>query len=251
MLLSSCRATEDGRLLLLLPQFLLAMLSYSGLGLLSLSRLLEDQALKLMNNWRVCTFLFRTQSTLTDIVRTKYWNYCLLVVALSYSGLSLLSLCWRTQYQISHTVERLFLVAASSPASRSSSYLSHWVCSWAAQAPLLSCTQQHYCHTTCPVGPHSVEVTRTQFAVLLARIDPICSSDSECHLLRYLSTAVLGAEMNVSARVTLDTEFFCRCYAIQHLDFSYCRIRVTLDTVYNCRYYAFICWNGSEVMGLL
>ena len=51
---------------------------------------------------------------------------------------------------------------------------------------------------------HSVEITRTQFAVPLARIDPICPSDSECHLLRSLSTAVLGAEMNVGTRVTLD-----------------------------------------------
>ena len=30
-----------------------------------------------------------------------------------------------------------------------------------------------------------------------------------------------------------------------------CRIRVTLDTVYNCWCYASICWNGSEVEGLL
>ena len=186
MLLSSGRASSDGRLLLPLPQFLLVMLFCSGLGLLSLSKLLEDQALKLMGNVRVCTFLFRTQSTLTDVLRTKYWNSCLLVVALSYSGLGLLSLCWRTQYQISHTVGRLFPVAASSLASKSSSHLSHWGCTWAAQAPLLSCTQQRYFHTTCPVRPHSVKVTRTQFAVPLARIDPICSSDLECHLLRFL-----------------------------------------------------------------
>ena len=72
-------------------------------------------------------------------------------------------------------------------------------------------------------GHHSVVKTRTQFAVPLARIDLICPPDSECHLLRYLSTAVLGAEMNVSARVTLDTEFLCQCYAIQPQDFC-CRI---------------------------
>ena len=93
--------------------------------------------------------------------------------------------------------------------------------------------------------------TRTQFAVPLTRIDPVCSSDSECHLPRFLSTTVLGVEMNVGARVTLDTEFFCRCYAVQPQDFSCCRIRVTLDTVYNCWCYAFICWNGSKVVGLL
>ena len=55
----------------------------------------------------------------------------------------------------------------------------------------------------------------------------------------------------LDARVTLDTEFFCRCYAVQPQDFSCCRIRVTLDTVYNCQCYAFICWNGSKVVGLL
>ena len=54
--------------------------------------------------------------------------------------------------------------------------------------------------------------------------------------------------MNVSARVTLDTEFFCRCYAVQPQDFSCCRIWVTLDTVYNCWCYVFICseWFGSK-----
>ena len=52
--------------------------------------------------------------------------------------------------------------------------------------------------------------------------------------------------MNVSARVTLDTEFFCRCYAVQPQDFSCCRIWVTLDTVYNCQCYAFICRNDYE-----
>ena len=53
----------------------------------------------------------------------------------------------------------------------------------------------------------------------------------------------------MSVRVTLDTEFFCWCYAVQPRDFSYYRIRVTLDTVYNCWCYAFICWNGLEVKG--
>ena len=56
--------------------------------------------------------------------------------------------------------------------------------------------------------------------------------------------------MSVGARVTLDTEFFCWCYAVQPLDFSLCRIRVTLDTVYDCRCYASICWNACEVAGL-
>ena len=53
--------------------------------------------------------------------------------------------------------------------------------------------------------------------------------------------------MNVSVRVTLDTEFFCWCYAVQPQDFSCCRIWVTLDTVCNCWCYAFISWNGFEV----
>ena len=65
--------------------------------------------------------------------------------------------------------------------------------------------------------------------------------------MRSLSTVVLGAEMNVSVRVTLDTEFFCQCYAVQPQEFSCCRLRVTLDTVYNCQCYVFICWNGLEV----
>ena len=47
--------------------------------------------------------------------------------------------------------------------------------------------------------------------------------------------------------MTLDTEFYCQCYAVQPQDFSCCRIRVTLDTVYNHWCYAFICWNGLEV----
>ena len=101
-----------------------------------------------------------------------------------------------------------------------------------------------YCHTTCPLD--ITVVIPEQFAVPLARIDPICPSDSECHLLRSLSTAVLGAEMNVGVRVTLDTEF-CWCYAVQPQDFSCCRIWVTLDTVYNCWCYAFICQNGLAV----
>ena len=88
---------------------------------------------------------------------------------------------------------------------------------------------------------------RTQFAVPPTRIDPACPSGSECHLPRFLLTAVLSQEMNVSARVTLDTEFFCRCYAVQPRDFSLCRIRVTLDTVYYCWCYASICWNACKV----
>ena len=86
---------------------------------------------------------------------------------------------------------------------------------------------------------------RTQSAVPPTRIDPACPSGSECHLPRFLLTAVLSHEMNVSARVTLDTEFFCRCYAVQPRDFSLCRIRVTLDTtsvVYYCQCYVSICW---------
>ena len=65
--------------------------------------------------------------------------------------------------------------------------------------------------------------------------------------MRSLSTAVLGAEMNVSVKVTLDIEFYCWCYAVQPQDFSCCKIQVTLDTVYKCQCYAFICWNGLEV----
>ena len=45
-------------------------------------------------------------------------------VALSYSGLGLLSLFSRTKYQISHTVERLFPEAASLLAPSISSHLS-------------------------------------------------------------------------------------------------------------------------------
>ena len=48
----------------------------------------------------------------------------------------------------------------------------------------------------------------------------------------------------------LDTEFFCRCYAVQPWDFSLCRIRVTLHTVFYCRCYASICWNACKVAGL-
>ena len=98
---------------------------------------------------------------------------------------------------------------------------------------------------------HSVVIPEHSLQFRLARIHPICPSDLGCYLLRSLLTVVLGVEMNVSVRVTLDTEFFCWCYAVQPQDFSCCRIRVTLDAVYNCWCYAFICWNGLEVEGLL
>ena len=73
------------------------------------------------------------------------------VVVPSYFGVSLLSLCLRTKYQISHSVGRLFPEAVLSPASRNSSRLSCWGCSQAVQVPLISSAQKHYCHTTCPL----------------------------------------------------------------------------------------------------
>ena len=124
-------------------------------------------------------FLFRAQSTLSSVsLRIKHWNWLgsswmyfpvqdwvyslysaedqvlkilLSAVALSYSGLSLLSLCLRTKYQISHTTGRLFPVAISSLAPRNNSRLSNLEYSWANQVLLISSVQKYNCHTTCPI----------------------------------------------------------------------------------------------------
>ena len=76
------------------------------------------------------------------------------------------------------------------------------------------------CRNTIVIQCHIItqRYARIQFTVPLARINPICSSDPKCHFLRSLLTSILGAEMNVGARVTFDTEFFCWCYAVQPQD---------------------------------
>ena len=168
-------------------------------------------------------------------LRTKHWNcYGILDIVLSCSGLSphFLTL-WGPSTEDCFSLSWYFPIRDSvySLPLRTKYQIYHTVI-------------QHVQWTSLCCG------ARTQFAVASTRIDPTCSPGSECHLLRFLLTAVLSQEMSVSARVTLDTEFFCRCYAVQPRDFSLCRIRVTLDTVYDCWCYAFICWNACEVAGL-
>ena len=109
----------------------------------------------------VYAFLFRAQSTLSSVsLRTKHWNclgflwlyfpvhdsvytrfssedqvlkILLIAAVLSDSGLSLLSLCSRTKYQISHTVKRLVPGAAFLSAPKNSSCLFHWEYFWVNQ----------------------------------------------------------------------------------------------------------------------
>ena len=140
--------------------------------------------LRLLNSYGVCkdvrrlllllqfltsAFLFRARSTLSLVsLRTKHWNWWVIqglyfpVQDSVYSHCcsedqvchgtflfetwSTLSLCLRTKYQISHTVGRLFPVAAFLPAPRNRSRLSHWGYSWAVQALLTSSAQKYYCH---------------------------------------------------------------------------------------------------------
>ena len=192
----------------------------------------------------VCTFLFRIRS-----LRTKYWSSFFLcryfpirdsVCSLSFSGPSTKFL---TPWEDTVLDKLPYL-----PPSVVCVHLPKGILKQ-LEFPRLSLFRrpiviQHVHWTSLCSG------ARTQFTVHLTRIDPACPSDSECHLLRFLLTAALSWEMNVSARVTLYTEFFCRCYAVQPWDFSFCRIQVTLDTVYNCQCYVFICWNDCEVAGL-
>ena len=113
----------------------------------------------------VCAFPFRTQSTLSSVsLRTKHWNWLgflwlyfpvqdsvypcyssedqvlkilLLIAVLFNLGLGLLSPYLRTKYQISHTVERLFPVAAPLSAPKNSSHLFHWEYFLVNQVPLI------------------------------------------------------------------------------------------------------------------
>ena len=199
--------------------------------------------------FRVCTFLFRTQSTLPSSLRTKYWSLFFLdryfpiqdsVYSLFVRGPSTKFLTPREDT----VLEELPYLPPSVVCIRlTKGILKQLKFPWFSTFRK-STVIQHVHRTSLCSG------ARTQFTVPFTRIDPAYPLDSECHLLRFLLTAVLSQEMNVSVRVTLDTEFFCRCYAVQPQDFSFCRIWVTLDTVYNCRCYGFICWNDCEVAGL-
>ena len=157
------------------------VLSYSGLGLLFFS---DGGPSTEADNCSWCTFLFRIQSTLwgpsTEFLISR--ENIFLWVSL-YLGPGITPINGRKVTSDSIDLLQFFL-------SRSTAVIQH------VFSPL-------------------EDDARTQFAVPLARIDPICPSDPECHLLRSLLTAVLGTEMCVSARVTLDTEFFCWCYAVQ------------------------------------
>ena len=56
------------------PVSVVCVLSYSGLGLLSLLTLWGPST-ETVVGFRVCTFLFRTRSMLPSSLRTKYWRF--------------------------------------------------------------------------------------------------------------------------------------------------------------------------------
>ena len=193
--------------------------------------------------------MFRTWSTLPSSLRTKYWRFFFL--------------CWYFPIR-----DLVYSLSVQGPSTK---FLTPWkdtvldqlpyllpnvVCVYLTKGILKQLKFPWPPLFRRPIVIQHVQWTslcngaRTQFTVPPTRIDPACPPDLECHLLRFLLTAALSQEMNVSVRVTLDTEFFCQCYAVQPRDFSLCRIWVTLDTVYNCRCYAFICWNACKVAGL-
>ena len=225
------------------------MLSYSGLGLLSFHSLWGPST-ETVVGFKCCTFLFRTRSTLPSSLRTKYWRFFYLgwyfpirdsVYSLSIRGPSAKFL---TPWKDTVLDQLPYLLPGVVCVYLPEGILKQLELSWPPLFFRWPIVIQHVQWTSLCCA------ARTQFAVPLTRIDPACPPGLECHLLRFLLTAVLSQEMNVSARVTLDTEFFCQCYAVQPRDFSLCRIQLTLDTVYDCWCYAFICWNACEVAGL-
>ena len=223
------------------------VLSYSGLGLLSLHSLWGPST-ETAVGFKGCTFLFRTWSPLPSSLRTKHWSFFFLSRYFPIRDLVCCLSVWGPSTKFLTTCEDtildklLYLLRSVACIYLTKGILKQLKFPWPAifRRPIFI---QHVQRTKLYSG------ARTQFAVPPTRIDLVCPSDSECHLLRFLLTAVLSQGMNAGARVTLDTEFFCWCYAVHLRDFSFCRIWVTFDTVYNCWCYASICWNDCEVAG--
>ena len=132
------------------PVSVVCVLSYSGLGLLSLLTLFEDQALKLL--W---SSEFVLSCSGLDPCFLSLWgpstedsSFC---VDTFLFGTRLLLLRSRTKYQISHTVGRHDLGRAPLFASKYSSHPPHWGYPEAAQVLLTFYLQKTPCHTTCPL----------------------------------------------------------------------------------------------------
>ena len=176
--------------LLSLSSFLgVCVLSYSGLGLLSLYSLWGPSTETVVGFW-VCTFLFRTRSTLPSSLRTKYWSFFFLgryfpiqdsVCSHSVRGPSTKFLTlWKDG-----VLDKLpYLLPSVACVHLTKGILKQLKFPWLSifRRPIII---QHVHLTSLCSG------ARTQFAVPHTRIDPACTSNSECHLLRFPSTAVL------------------------------------------------------------
>ena len=177
--------------LLSLSNFLgVCVLSYSGLGLLPLYSLWGPSTETVVGFW-VCTFLFRTQSTLPSSLRTKYWSFFFLgwyfpirdsVCSHSIWGPSTKFL---TPWEDTALGKLSDLLPSVACIHLTKGILKQLKFPWLSifRRPIVI---QHVHWTSLCSG------ARTQFAVPLTRIDPACTLDSECHLLRFLSTAVLN-----------------------------------------------------------
>ena len=172
------------------PVSLVCVLSYSGLALLSLHSLWGPST-ETVVGFRVCTFLFRTRSTLPSSLRTTYWSFFFLdryfpirdsVYSLSVRGPSTKFLApWEDTI-----LDKLpYLLSSVACVYLTKGILKQLKFPWLFlfRRPTVI---QHVHWTSLCSGP------RTQFAIPLTRIDPACPSDSECHLLRFLLTAVLS-----------------------------------------------------------
>ena len=176
--------------LLSLSTFLgVCVLSYSGLGLLPLYSLWGPSTETVIRFW-VCTFLFRTWSMLPSSLGTKYWSFFFLgwyfpiwdlVCSHSVRGPSTKFL---TLWEDTVLDKLSYLLPSIACVHLPKGILKQLKFPWLSifRRPIVI---QHVHWTSLCSG------VRTQFAVPLTRIDPACTSDLECHLLRFLSTAVL------------------------------------------------------------
>ena len=226
------------------------VLSYSGLGLLSLQSLWGPSTETVGGFCGCGTFLFRTQSTHSSLLRTKYWwFFCFLwsfqiqdsVYSLTARGPSTKFLTLLKDFllkQLLYLYPRTALVDTTESTSEEIKFL---------QFPLFrSAAIIHHVLWTSLCSD-----TRIQFAVPLARIDPIYPPDLECtcwgpcQLWSWVWRWIWVQEWPLTQSSSASAMLY------SHTTSPACRIRVTLDTVYNCQCYAFICWDGSEIEGLL
>ena len=104
-------------------------LRFSGVAVeaVELTMVIEENGRELVASPTVPLVFFPVQDLVYSLYSSEdqVLKMLLSAVVLSYSGLSLLSLCSRTKYQISHTLGRLFPEAVPSFANRNGSHLSH------------------------------------------------------------------------------------------------------------------------------